>query len=118
MITTDLSPVQSLPLHTRKEVAVGLGFDVLNKRRESLEVDESLRIRSITPDDVDLDGVIVVLDKGRILKAICCDTARDVRDAVELMFDSSVFQKGHSKIRVLRNPFGGLTIYNVRYKWI
>ena len=111
MITTDLSPVQSLPLHTRKEVAVGLGFDVLNKRRESLEVDESLRIRSITPDDV-------VLDEGRILKAICCDTARDVRDAVELLFDSSVFQRGYSKIRVLRNPFGGLTICNVRYKWI
>jgi len=106
MITTDLSPVQSLPLHTRKEVAVGLGFDVLNKRRDSLEVDESLRTKSVTPDDV-------VLDEGRILKAICCDTARDVRDAVELLFDSSVFQRGYSKIRVLRNPFGGLTVCNV-----
>ena len=106
MITTDLSPVQSLPLHTRKEIAVGLGVDVLNKRRDSLEVDESLRTKSITPDDV-------VLDEGRILKAICCDTARDVRDAVELLFDSSVFQRGYSKIRVLRHPFGELIVCNV-----
>ena len=106
MITTDLSPLQSLPLHTRKEVAVGLGFDVLNKRRDSLEVDESLRTKSITPDDV-------VLDEGRILKAIHCDTAKDVRDAVELLFDSSVFQRGYSKIRVLRNPFGELIVCNV-----
>lgn len=100
MITTDLSPVQALPLHTRKETAVGLAFDVLNGRRDSVEFDQQLTIKSIESDG------------KKILKVICCDTARDVRDAVESLFDSKVFQKGYSKLRVVKNPLGGLSVQN------
>ena len=95
MITTDLSPVQSLPLHTRKEVAVGLGFDVLNGRRDSLEIDHFLNIKSVEDNN---DG---------ILKARICNTANEVREAVELMFDSSVFQRGRSKITIVNSTFNG-----------
>lgn len=101
MITTDLSPVQTLPLHTRKETAVGLAFDVLNGRRESLEIDQFLTIKNLKEDS------------NRIFKVICCDTARDVREAVESLFDSGVFQRGYSKLRVVKNPLGGLSVQNV-----
>ena len=107
MITTDLSPVKTLPLHTRKEVAVGLGFDVLNGRAECIKFDESLRTKSITIGDA------LMIKNFRVLKAICCDTARDVRDAVELLFDSSVFQRGYSEIQVLKNNLGGVTVCNI-----
>ena len=98
MITTDLSPVQSLPLHTRKEVAVGLGFDVLNGRRDSLEIDQFLTIKSVEPDS------------SRIFKVICCDTAKDVRSAVELLFDSGVFQRGLTKLRIQKSALGGVNV--------
>ena len=101
MITTDLSPVNSLPLHTRKEVAVGLGFDVLNGRRDSLEIDQFLTIESA--DD----------DSSRIFKVICCDTAKDVRSAVESLFDSSVFQRGYSRLRIQKSALGGVNVQNV-----
>ena len=45
MITTDLSPVQTLPLHTREETIIGLAFDVLNGRRDSLRVDQFLNLK-------------------------------------------------------------------------
>ena len=100
MITTDLSPVQSLPLHTRKEVAVGLGFDVLNGRRDSLEIDQFLTTSRLRPS-------------RRIFKVICCDTAKDVRSAVELMFNSGVFQRGYSRIRIQKGALGGVNVQNV-----
>ena len=105
MITTDLSPVQSLPLHTRKEVAVGLGFDVLNGRRDSLEIDQFLTIKSVARL-----GSKVEPDSSKILKVICCDTAKDVRSAVELLFDSEVFQRGYSKLRIQKSALGGVNV--------
>lgn len=101
MITTDLSPVKRLPLHTRKETAVGLAFDVLNGRRDSLELDQSLTIDNVKEDS------------NRIFRVICCDTARDVRDAVEMLFGSSLFQKGYFKLRIVKNAFGGISVMNV-----
>ena len=98
MITTDLSPVQSLPLHTRKEVAVGLGFDVLNGRRDSLEIDQFLTIKSVEENSKE------------ILRVICCDTAKDVRSAVELLFDSGVFQRGLTKLRIQKSALGGVNV--------
>ena len=108
MITTDLSPVQTLPLHTRKEVAVGLGFDVLNGRRDSLEIDQFLTIKSVARL-----GSKVEPDSRRIFKVICCDTAKDVRSAVELLFDSSVFRRGYSKLRIQKSALGGVNVQNV-----
>ena len=101
MITTDLQAVSTLPLHTRMETAVGLGFDVLNGRRNSLELDQSLDIKNLKEDS------------NRIFKAIICDTAKDVREAIELMFGSSVFQRGYSKLRMVKNPLGGMSVMNV-----
>ena len=101
MITTDLSPVNSLPLHTRKEVAVGLGFDVLNGRRDSLEIDQFLTIKSVEDNPT------------AIFKVICFDTAKDVRSAVELLFDSSVFQRGYSRLRIQKSALGGVNVQNV-----
>ena len=45
MITTDLSPVRTLPLHTRKETITGLGFDIINGRRDSLKIDQFLSLK-------------------------------------------------------------------------
>jgi hypothetical protein len=101
MITTDLQAVSTLPLHTRKETAVGLAFDVLNGRRDSLELDQFLDIKNLKEDS------------NRIFKAISCDTAKDVREAVELMFGSSVFQRSYSKLRMVKNPLGGMSVMNV-----
>jgi hypothetical protein len=106
MITTDLSPVNSLPLHTRKEVAVGLGFDVLNGRRDSLEIDQFLTIKSVEDNSSRIF-------KEYPLKVICCDTAKDVRSAVELLFDSSVFQRGYSKLRIQKSALGGVNVQNI-----
>lgn len=101
MITTDLQAVSTLPLHTRMETAVGLGFDILNGRRGDLEIDQSLSVKDLKEDN------------SRIFKAINCDTARDVRDAVEMLFGSSVFQRGYSKLRMVKNPLGGISVMNV-----
>ena len=45
MITTDLQSVRTLPLHTRKETITGLGFDILNGRRDSLKIDQFLSLK-------------------------------------------------------------------------
>jgi len=45
MITTDLQAVSTLPLHTRKETITGLGFDILNGRRDSLKIDQFLKMK-------------------------------------------------------------------------
>jgi hypothetical protein len=83
------------------ETAVGLGFDVLNGRRNSLELDQFLDIKDLKDDN------------NRVFKAVCCDTAKDVREAIELMFGSSVFQRGYSKLRMVKNPLGGMSVMNV-----
>lgn len=106
MITTDLQAVSRLPLHTRMETAVGLGFDVLNGRRGDLEIEPDMSLKDIKLFDVMGDG-------HRVFKAISCETAKEVREAVELLFGSSVFQRGYSKLRIVKGVRGRISVMNV-----
>lgn len=106
MITTDLQAVSRLPLHTRMETAVGLGFDVLNGRRGDLEIEPDMSLKEIDLWDVIGDG-------NRVFKAISCETAQEVREAVELLFSSSVFQRGYSKLRIVNGVKGRISVMNV-----
>lgn len=106
MISTNLQSVSTLPLHTRTETAVGLGFDVLNGRRGDLEIRPDMSLKDIKLFDVMGDG-------QRVFKAISCETAKEVREAVELLFGSSVFQRGYSKLRIVNGVRGRISVMNV-----
>jgi hypothetical protein len=88
------------------ETAVGLGFDVLNGRRGDLEIRPDMSLKDIDIDDWShgCHGT------NRIFKARICDTAKEVREAVELMFGSSVFQRGYSKLRIVNGSADGRII--------
>jgi len=101
MITTDLQAVSRLPLHTRMETAVGIGFDVFNGLRGDLEIEPDMSLKDIAGPEH---------DGKRIFKARICTTAKEVREAVELMFGSSVFQRGYSKLRIVNGSAEGRII--------
>lgn len=102
MITTDLQAVSRLPLHTRMETAVGLGFDVFNGRRGDLEIRPDMSLK-----DIEFQNLRT---SDKIFKARICTTAKEVREAVELMFGSSVFQRGYSKLRIVNGSAEGRII--------
>ena len=45
VVATDLKPSSKQPLHTRKEIIVGLGFDIINGRKDSLRIDQFLKMK-------------------------------------------------------------------------
>jgi len=85
------------------ETAVGLGFDVLNGRRGDLEIRPDMSFNNIGFSDVNSNS-------NKIFTARICTTAKEVREAVELLFGSSVFQRGYSKLRIVNGSADGRII--------
>lgn len=88
------------------ETAVGLGFDVLNGRRGDLQIEPDMSLKDIDIDDWSMG----CHDGKRIFKARICETAKEVREAVELLFGSSVFQRGYSMLRIVNGSAEGRII--------
>lgn len=99
MITTDLQAVSTLPLHTRKETITGLGFDILNGRRDSLKIDQFLKMK---------DGDVFSGEGVRSYVA----HVYDVRRTIDEVFD--LIQRSDEELDIALFPYSNALGISVR----
>lgn len=98
MITTDLKSVSKLPLHTRIETAVGLAFDVMNGKKNNVQIKGDL-----TPID---------LGEFKVFSARLADSASSARAVVESYFQTyPELQRGKLGLRMVSSRKGSVDIY-------